>query len=143
MKKESKIAAAITAVIDIVAAGLLFVADLRVFSAMSTVLGTVGKLLLLALLAFFPWIFAFVSRFSNTVGGTLKYCGYLALGHIGTTFLMTVELIGFGLVVWLMPPLVFILPGLVCLLLSLHIEPVIRSITADMTVEGGDDWFNE
>ena len=125
------------------AAGLLFVADLRVFSAMSTVLGTVGKLLLLALLAFFPWIFAFVSRFSNTVGGTLKYCGYLALGHIGTTFLMTVELIGFGLVVWLMPPLVFILPGLVCLLLSLHIEPVIRSITADMTVEGGDDWFNE
>ena len=36
------------------------------------------------LIAFFPWVFAFVSRFSNTVSGTLKYCGYLALRHIGT-----------------------------------------------------------
>ena len=125
------------------AAGLLFAADVWVFYAMSALLGTIGKLLLLALLAFFPWVFAFVSRFSNTVGGTLKYCGYLALSHIGTTFLMTVELIGFGLVVWLMPPLVFILPGLVCLLLSLHIEPVFRPLTEEMTVESGDDWFNE
>ena len=125
------------------AVGLLFAADVWIFSAVSALLGTIGKLLLLALLAFFPWVFAFVSRFSNTVGGTLKYCGYLALSHIGMTFLMTVELIGFGLVVWLMPPLIFILPGLVCLLLSLHIEPVFRSLTEEMTVEGGDDWFNE
>ena len=126
------------------AAGALLAADVWAFSRMGGgVLPTVGKLLLLALLAFFPWVFAFVSRFSNSVGGTLKYCGYLALRHIGTTLLMTLELLGFGLVVWLMPPLIFILPGLVCLLLSLHIEPVFRPITAEMSVEGGDDWFNE
>lgn len=125
------------------AAGVLFAADVRAFSQMNGALSTVGKILLLALLAFFPWVFAFISRFSNTVGGTLKYCGYLALRNIGKTVLMTIELIGFGLVVWLMPPLIFILPGLVCLLLSLHIEPVFRPITAEMTVEGGDDWFNE
>ena len=127
----------------ILAAGVLFAADVRAFSQLNGVLSMVGKLLLVALLAFFPWVFAFISRFSNTVGGTLKYCGYLALRNIGKTLLMTIELLGFGLVVWLMPPLIFILPGLVCLLLSLHIEPVFRSITADMTVEGGDDWFNE
>ena len=125
------------------AAGLVFAADVWAFSQMNGALSTVGKILLLALLAFFPWVFAFISRFSNTVGGTLKYCGYLALRNIGKTALMTIELICFGLVVWLMPPLVFLLPGLVCLLLSLHIEPVFRTITADMTVEGGDDWFNE
>lgn len=127
----------------LLAAGVLFAADVRAFSQLNGVLSTVGKLLLVALLAFFPWVFAFISRFSNTVGGTLKYCGYLALRNIGKTLLMTIELLCFGLVVWLMPPLIFILPGLVCLLLSLHIEPVFRSITADMTVEGGDDWFNE
>ncbi|MBR0040993.1 MAG: YesL family protein [Oscillospiraceae bacterium] len=125
------------------AAGLVFAADVWAFSQWNGMLSAVGKLLLAALLAFFPWVFAFVSRFSNTVGGTLKYCGYLALRNIGRTILMTLELLGFGLVVWLMPPLVFILPGLVCLLLSLHIEPVFRLITAEMTVEGGDDWFNE
>ena len=125
------------------AAGVLFAADVRAFSQINGVLSMVGKLLLVALLAFFPWVFAFISRFSNTVGGTLKYCGYLALRNIGKTLLMTIELLGFGLVVWLMPPLIFILPGLVCLLLSLHIEPVFRPITAEMSVEGGDDWFNE
>ena len=127
----------------LLAAGLVFAADVWAFSQMNGPLSTVGKILLLALLAFFPWVFAFISRFSNTVGGTLKYCGFLALRDIGKTVLMTIELVGFGLAVWLMPPLVFILPGLVCLLLSLHIEPVFRPITAEMTVEGGDDWFNE
>ena len=125
------------------AAGLVFAADVWAFSQWNGLLSMIGKILLLALLAFFPWVFAFISRFSNTVGGTLRYCGYLALRNIGKTLLMTIELIGFGLVVWLMPPLIFLLPGLVCLLLSLHIEPVFRPLTAEMTVEGGDDWFNE
>ena len=123
VKKESKIAAAITAVIDIVTAGLLW--------------------LLCSLPAFFPWVFAFVSRFSNTVSGTLKFCGYLALKNIGVTLLMTAELFGFGVMIYLMPPLVFLLPGLACLLLSLHIEPVFRPLTAEMTSADGDDWFNE
>ena len=206
MKKESKIVAAITAVIDIITAGLLWLlcslpvvtigaasaalyysvvkcirhergrlvksffqafrrdfrtatllwlimlaaalvlsADIYAFNRMggSNLPGMIGKILLIALGAFFPWVFAFVSRFSNTVSGTLKYCGYLALRNPGVTLLMMAELILFGLTVYLMPPLVFILPGLVCLLLSLHIEPVFKPLTAEMSTENGDDWFNE
>ncbi len=205
MKKDSKIAAAITAVIDIITAGLLWLlcslplltlgaasaalyysvvkcirhergrlvksffaafrrdfktatllwmiflaaalvltADVYAFGRMGgSALGTVGKLLLLALLAFFPWVFAFVSRFSNTVSGTLKFCGYLALRSIGKTLLMLLELVAFGVMIYLMPPLVFILPGLVCLLHSLHIEPVFKPLTAEMRTADGDDWFNE
>ena len=128
-----------------IAAALILSADVYAFERMGggSALGMIGKILLLALLAFFPWVFAFVSRFSNSVSGTLKFSGYLALKHIGTTLLMTAELLGFGLIVWLMPPLVFLLPGLVCLLLSLHIEPVFKSVTAEMSTSDGDDWFNE
>lgn len=127
------------------AAGLVFGADVYAFEKMSAggLFGMIGKILLLALLAFYPWVFAFLSRFSNTVSGTLKFCGFLALKNIGATLLMTLELLGFGLVVWLMPPLIFILPGLICLLLSLHIEPVFRPLTEEMTSADGDDWFNE
>lgn len=127
------------------AAALLLSADIYAFSLMEggSLLSTVGKILLIALVAFFSWVFAFVSRFTNTLGGTLKYCGYLALRNIGTTILMTAEVLAFGLIVWLMPPIIFILPGLVCLLLSLHIEPVFKSLTADMSAGGADDWFNE
>ena len=128
-----------------IAAALILSADVYAFERMGggSAPGMIGKILLLALLAFFPWVFAFVSRFSNSVSGTLKFSGYLALKHIGTTLLMTAELLGFGLIVWLMPPLVFLLPGLVCLLLSLHIEPVFKSVTAEMSTADGDDWFNE
>lgn len=107
------------------------------------VLGVLRYLLLLLPLALFPWVFAFVSRFSNTVGGTLKFCAYLALKQFGRTLLMTAELLVFALIVYLMPPIVFLLPGLLALLLSMQIEPVFRPLTAEATSETGDDWFNE
>ena len=124
---------------------LLF--DVWALSAMgqsdATPFGIVSRIFLLLPLLLFPWLFAFVSRFSNTVGGTLKYCGYLALRHIGKTALMGAELIGFALVVWLMPAIAPLLPGLICLLLSLHIEPVFRAITAEAGTQGEDEWYNE
>ncbi len=127
------------------AAALILAADVFAFRRMTggELFGMIGKILLLALTAFFPWVFAFVSRFSNSVAGTLKFCGYLALKNIGSTLLMALELVCFGVMIYLMPPLVFILPGLVCLLLSLHIEPVFRPLTAEMRSADGDDWFNE
>ena len=127
------------------AAAALFCADVYAFSRMDAgaVPVLIGRIMLLALLALFPWVFAYVSRFSNTLSATLSYCGYLALRNLGKTLLMALELAAFGLFVWLMPPLVFILPGLLCLLLSLQIEPVFRGITAEMSSGSGDDWFNE
>ena len=129
----------------LLAAAALFAADSWGFGMMGAkpVFGMIGRMLLLIPLAFFPWLFAFVSRFSNTIGGTLKYCGYLALRHIGATLLMTAELVAFLVVVWLMPAILPLLPGLFCLLLSLHIEPVFKPLTADSTSTDGDDWFNE
>ena len=129
----------------LLAAAALFAADSWGFGMMGAkpVFGMIGRMLLLIPLALFPWLFAFVSRFSNTIGGTLKYCGYLALRHIGATLLMTAELVAFLVVVWLMPAILPLLPGLFCLLLSLHIEPVFKPLTADSTSTDGDDWFNE
>lgn len=127
-------------------AGLILGLDAWAIGAMGLgggVLGVLRWILLILPLVLFPWVFAFVSRFSNTVGGTLKYCGYLALRHIGTSLIMTAELLGFGLIVYLMPPIVFLLPGLVCLLLSLQIEPVFRRITAESGASGADEWYNE
>ena len=127
------------------AAGLILSGDIYAFARIGgqSALGLVGKILLLALLAFFPWVFAYVSRFSNSFSGTLRYCGYLAMRHFAATLFMALELIAFGLVVYLMPPLLFLLPGLIALLLSFHIEPVFKGITAEMTSAGEDDWFNE
>lgn len=109
----------------------------------SGVFPVLGRVLLLLPLLLFPWVFAFVSRFSNTVGGTLKYCAYLALRHAGLTLAMAAELAFFGFVAYLIPQLLPFLPGVACLLLSLHIEPVFKTITAGMDVQDADDWYNE
>ena len=99
------------------------------------------RLLLLLPLLLFPWLFAFLSRFQNSLGGTLKFSAYLALRHFGVTLLLAAELAGFGLIVWLIPPLLPLLPGVLCLLMSLSIEPVFRPLTADQNE--GDAWYNE
>jgi len=99
------------------------------------------RLLLLLPLLLFPWLFAFLSRFQNSIGGTLKFSAYLALRHFGVTLLLAAELALFGLIVWLIPPLLPLLPGVLCLLMSLSIEPVFRPLTADQTE--GDAWYNE
>jgi len=116
---------------------------IRLMTQDSGIFPVLSRILLVLPLALFPWVFAFVSRFSNTVGGTLKYCAYLALRHIGLTLAMAAELIAFGLVVYLMPQIAPFLPGVVCLLFSLHIEPVFKAITAEMDVRDEDDWYNE
>ena len=98
-------------------------------------------LLLLPIPVLFPWLFAFLSRFHNTLGGTLKCAAFLALRHIGVTLLLLAELVGSALLCWLVPQLIPLLPGLLCLLMSLSVEPVFRTLTEDQTE--GDDWYNE
>lgn len=99
------------------------------------------RILLLLPVLLFPWLFAFLSRFQNSLVGTLKYSAYLALRHVGVTLLLAAELALFGLIVWLIPPLLPLLPGVLCLLMSLSIEPVFRPLTADQNE--GDAWYNE
>ena len=101
----------------------------------------VSRFLLLPAPLLFPWLFAFLSRFENTVGGTLKFSAYLAMRHLGATLLLAAETAAFLLIVWLIPPLLPLLPGAFCLLMSLSIEPVFRRLTADSNE--GDAWYNE
>ena len=105
------------------------------------VLYYISRLFFLPVPLLFPWIFAFVSRFENTFVGTVKYCAYLAMRHIGKTLALTAELTGFVLICWLLPAFLLILPGAMCMLMSLHLEPVFQSITAGQNE--GDAWYNE
>ena len=48
-----------------------------------------------------------------------------------------------GVIVYLTPLLLPLLPGAVCMLMSLVIEPVFREYTAEQDSESGDAWYNE
>lgn len=122
-------------------------ADAYLWSAMGMERGSTlyyfSRLFFLPPVLCFPWMFAYLSRFDNTVKGSLKYVGYLALRNIGRTLLLGIELSASALIVWLLPAVALVLPGAVCLLMSVHIEPVFQPLTKDATGGDIDDWYNK
>ena len=107
------------------------------------ILGLLRWLFFLPALLSLPWIFAYVSRFSNSIKGSLKFVGWLTLKHLGRSAAMAAELIAAGVIVWLTPMLLPLLPGALCMLMSIHIEPVFREYTAEQGGENTDAWYNE
>ena len=88
-----------------------------------------------------PWIFAFLSRFENSVRATLRFSLYLAVRHFGATLLLTAELLGFALLCWLLPQIIPLLPGALCLLMSVSLEPPLRELSRGQGT--AEDWYNE
>ena len=127
---------------------LLYVAvgigDVCAFSRMGVregdLLYYLSRLFFLPVPLLFTWLFAFLSRFENTVGSTIRFAAYLALRHPGITVLLAAELTALVVICWLLPIFIPLLPGPFCLLMSLHIEPVFRQMTQD---NGEDSWYNE
>ena len=91
----------------------------------------------------FPWVFAFISRFQNSVIGTLKYCAWLALRHLKTTLILAVELFLFLLICWLLPALIPFFPSSFCMMMSLSTEPVFRQLQQETRDDSLDPWYNE
>lgn len=100
-----------------------------------------SRLLLLPVPMLFPWIFAFLSRFENTVTGTLRFAVWLALKNWKQTLLMFFEAVLVGLICWLLPQIAPLMPGALCLLTSFSIEPALRELSAGQGRP--DDWYNE
>ena len=109
----------------------------------ASLLGNLSKLFFLPAILTLPWVFAFLSRFENTVKGTLKFVGYLTLRHFGRTLLLTVLLAGCAVVVWLLPILVWLLPAVCCLAMSYIVEPVFKAQTENQENDHADPWYNE
>ena len=108
-----------------------------------SVLHFLSILFFFPLIPFFAWIFAFVSRFQNTVMGSVKFCLWLALRHLKETLLLSLELVSFLLICWLLPPLIPLLPASFCLMMSLSIEPVFRALQQEAPDDRTDAWYNE
>ena len=109
----------------------------------ASLLGSLSKLFFLPAILTLPWVFAFLSRFENTVKGTLKFVGYLTLRHFGRTLLLVALLGGCAVVVWLLPILVWLLPAVCCLAMSYLIEPVFKAQTENKEDGNDDPWYNE
>ena len=108
-----------------------------------TLLHSMSVLFFLPPVFFFPWIFAYLSRFENTVKGSLKFSAWLMLRYIGKSVLLAAELALLLLIGYLLPQIAPLLPGAVCLIMSLTIEPVFRTFQTENDDPNADAWYNE
>ena len=91
-----------------------------------------------------PWVFAYISRFDNSLKDSLKYSLYLSLRNPGRSIVLLLIPAGFAVLGSLAPVLIPLLPGFCCLAMSFFIEPVFRTITEKMdTDSNADKWYNE
>ena len=126
---------------------LVGIGDVIAFSSMgiseNSPLTYLSRIFFLPVPLLAPWLFSFLSRFENTVWGTIRYSFYLAVKNLGRTLLLALELAGFVLICWLIPFLFPFLPGAFCMLMSLTIEPVFREISRKQEDTTPDQWYNE
>lgn len=103
-----------------------------------------GVVYLLPLAFLLPWLFPYLSRFENTVVGTLKDCFYLATKHLKKSLLLMLLLFGFILLGVLLPITVPLLPAFFYWSVSRRLEPVFTQLA--QTMESGKDpdpWYRE
>ena len=124
-------------------AGFDFYAYRNMGLAAGSPLSAFSGILALPALLTFPWMFAYISRFSNSFGGSLKFVSFLAAKHLGKTLILTGELALLLGISWMLPQILPLLPGVFALLMSLTVEPVFRIYTAGQDAENGDAWYNE
>lgn len=109
----------------------------------SPLMGALVKLMLVPALLPLPWVFAYISRFDNSLGASIKYACYLCVKNFWRTLLLILMLGAAAAVGWLMPAIIPLLPGALCLSMSYFIEPVFKGITETLHDGNADQWYNE
>ena len=91
-----------------------------------------------------PWLFAYISRFDNSLGDTLKFSVFLSVKYFVRTLIMLGTAAVFVFLCKLSPALIPLLPGFCCLIMSYQTEPVFKSITSELEIDRNEDqWYNE
>ncbi len=93
------------------------------------------RALLVVMMMAAPYGFALISRFENTFGRALLLTVYLTFRHLPTSLVLAALLALGGLLVYLHLPLAVLMPGLICLLISLLLERVLRRHAPEAAVD--------
>ena len=106
-------------------------------SAAVAIIFTVPALVLI------PWLFPLISRIALRFTQVWKTAVYLSIRHIGKTFACVLLIALAASIAFLVPYLLPILPGPVCLIMSFLVEPGLKELTDNIDDTNDDKWYNE
>jgi len=90
-----------------------------------------------------PWMFAYIARFNDTVGNTLKNSVRLGISYPGKTLLCDLLLLLAALITVIMPPALFFFAAPLAKLWVKITEPVLLEIARNTEGFDPDAWYNE
>lgn len=86
----------------------------------------VAYVLTLPIIFTIPYVFAYLSRFNNTIRETLRHCFFFCAMHILHTLILLILAIAAGAAMFLFPPCALVVPAVCAYLCSLLIEKDFR-----------------
>lgn len=107
---------------------------MRQMLAAGSSMGVLYYVFLVAIVFVVGWgcyLFPYVARFENTVKATLKNAVLLEIRHLPWSLLLIVIFAVSVFLTWLIWPLVFLLPCMMCLLFDLILERIFRRYMSD------------
>lgn len=107
------------------------------------IFGAISFLLLSVTLYIFPVL----SRFEINIKGLFKNSIFFAIRHLPSTIVMLIILIAMGLVIYVIPISILIVPGITALTISLLMERIFKKYITKSDVDeeesGIDEWYLE
>jgi uncharacterized membrane protein YesL len=107
----------------------------------SSYLSFAAKALLLPLLLVLPYLAPVLSRFSMGIEVILKLCFVISLRFFWRTILLLVLITGFAILLWLIPYIIIVLPGVCALVCSFLIEPALRKYMPKQDADESIPWY--
>lgn len=102
-----------------------------------------AKALLLPLLLVLPYLSPVISRFSMGIGAHLKLSIVMSLRFFWRTIPLLVLIAGCVILLWFIPYLIVILPGVCALVCSFLIEPSLRKYMPKPDINEATPWYWE
>lgn len=121
----------------VLAVGLVLFGDYKIMQAAAEAGNTIGKFymffgVMLALeVLWCIYLFPYLSRFENKTKVIMKNAGLIAILNLPRTLLIALMTLVAGLIVYLMPIMIFIVPALYTWMLNLILEKVFRKYMSE------------
>lgn len=131
------------------AVGLLFSFDADIMKAMDQAGKPLGKayiffqVLLMLEALWCSYIFAYIARFENTSRAIVKNAALMAILNLPRTLVIMVYLLAAGMVLYVMPITVMLVPAVLTWMMNLTLEKVFRKYMTDEDREAEDEMNRE
>lgn len=133
----------------LLAVGLLLAGDIRILNAMGEAGNKWGKasiffrIMMLFEIMWGVYIFSYVARFENTIKNIIKNAGFMAILNLPKTLLLFVITLAFGLLVYIVPISIILVPALYCWIMNPILESVFRKYMSEEDLENEEDLNRE